>query len=97
MPFTTKQDLRDNYPYGLFTGGLGAQYGAEYLGASVIPVSSGSTARQLTILQVFMPDVLMCTPSDAMHLAEELKASGKIPDDIYLMAGIFGKVWAFRL
>lgn len=78
------------YGYGLFTGGLGAHYGAEYLGASVVPVSSGNTARQITILQDFMPDVLMCTPSYAMYLAEELKAAGKTPDDIYLKAGIFG-------
>lgn len=78
------------YGYGLFTGGLGAHYGVEELGASVIPVSSGNTARQITILQDFMPDVLMCTPSYAMYLAEELKASGKTPDDIYLKAGIFG-------
>ena len=78
------------YGYGLFTGGLGAHYGAEELGASVIPVSSGNTARQITILQDFMPDILMCTPSYAMYLAEELKASGKTPADIHLKAGIFG-------
>ena len=78
------------YGYGLFTGGLGAHYGAEELGASVIPVSSGNTARQITILQDFRPDILMCTPSYAMYLAEELKASGKSPADIHLKAGIFG-------
>lgn len=78
------------YGYGLFTGGLGAHYGAEELGASVIPVSSGNTARQVTILQDFRPDILMCTPSYAMYLAEELRAAGKGPADIYLKAGIFG-------
>ena len=67
------------YGYGLFTGGLGAHYGAEALGASVIPVSSGNTARQITILQDFRPDILMCTPSYAMYLAEELRAAGKTP------------------
>ena len=78
------------YGYGLFTGGLGAHCGAEKLGAAVIPVSSGNTARQITILQDFRPDVLMCTPSYAMYLAEELKASGKSTDDIYLKLGVFG-------
>ncbi len=78
------------YGYGLFTGGLGAHYGAEALGASVIPVSSGNTARQITILQDFRPDILMCTPSYAMYLAEELRAAGKTPGDIYLKAGVFG-------
>ena len=78
------------YGYGLFTGGLGAHYGAEALGASVIPVSSGNTARQITILQDFRPDILMCTPSYAMYLAEELRAAGKTPEDIYLKAGVFG-------
>lgn len=78
------------YGYGLFTGGLGAHYGAEALGASVIPVSSGNTARQITILQDFRPDILMCTPSYAMYLAEELRTAGKTPGDIYLKAGVFG-------
>ena len=78
------------YGYGLFTGGLGAHYGAEKLGAAVVPVSVGNTARQITILQDFKPDVLMATPSYAMYLAEELKASGKTPDDIYLKLGVFG-------
>jgi len=60
----TKNDIIHNaYGYGLFTGGLGAHYGAEKLGASVIPMSGGSTKRQITILQDFGPTAICCTPS----------------------------------
>jgi len=78
------------YGYGLFTGGLGVHYGAEKVGCAVIPVSSGNTARQITILKDFGPDILCCTPSYALYLAEELYASGGTKDDIKLKAGIFG-------
>jgi phenylacetate-CoA ligase len=78
------------YGYGLFTGGLGAHYGAEKIGCAVIPVSSGNTARQVTILTDFGPDIICCTPSYAMYLAEELYAQGFSKKDIKLTAGAFG-------
>ncbi|RPD47841.1 phenylacetate--CoA ligase [Hymenobacter sediminis] len=65
--------LQNAYGYGLFTGGLGIHYGAEKLGLTVIPVSGGSTDRQLQLLQDFQPEVLCATPSYAQVLAEELK------------------------
>lgn len=151
IPFTTKQDLRDNYPYdmfavpmeqvvrihassgttgkptvvgytkrdvdtwaelmarslaaaggtsgdiihnafgyGLFTGGLGAHYGAERLGASVIPVSGGNTKRQITIMQDFKPTILCGTPSYILHLAEVADELGVDFADLSFKSGIFG-------
>ena len=151
IPFTTKQDLRDNYPYdmfavpmgqvvrihassgttgkptvvgytkrdidtwaelmarsmsaagathgdiihnafgyGLFTGGLGAHYGAEKLGASVIPVSGGNTKRQITIMQDFKPTILCGTPSYILHLAEVADEMGVDFKDLSFKSGIFG-------
>ncbi len=151
LPFTTKQDLRDNYPYdmfavpmenivrihassgttgkptvvgytkrdintwaqlmarslaaaggtrgdiihnafgyGLFTGGLGAHYGAEKLGASVIPVSGGNTRRQITIMQDFKPTMLTGTPSYILHLAEIAQDMGVNFENLRFKSGIFG-------
>jgi len=151
VPFTTKQDLRDNYPYdmfavpmeqvvrihassgttgsptvvgytrrdienwaglmarslsaagagsgdiihnafgyGLFTGGLGAHYGAERLGASVIPVSGGNTRRQITIMKDFKPTILCGTPSYILHLAEVAEDMGVDFKDLCFTSGIFG-------
>lgn len=151
LPFTTKQDLRDNYPfglfavpkseivrvhassgttgkptvvgytrkdvstfaevvarslacagatkddfvqvafgYGLFTGGLGLHYGAEKLGAAVIPISGGNTAKQLQLLEDFGSTVLTCTPSYAAHLAEALAAAGIDAEKLPLRIGVFG-------
>ncbi len=151
LPFTTKQDLRDNYPYGmfavpmenivrihassgttgkptvvgytkrdintwaqlmarslaaaggtrgdiihnafgygLFTGGLGAHYGAEKLGASVIPVSGGNTRRQITIMQDFKPTMLTGTPSYILHLAEIAQDMGVSFENLRFKSGIFG-------
>lgn len=151
IPFTTKQDLRDNYPYdmfavpmeqvvrihassgttgkptvvgytkrdidtwadlmarslaaaggtngdiihnafgyGLFTGGLGAHYGAERLGASVIPVSGGNTKRQITIMQDFKPTLLCGTPSYILHLAEVAEEMGVDFAELSFKSGIFG-------
>lgn len=88
----TKKDIVQNgYGYGLFTGGLGAHYGAEKLGAAVIPVSGGNTKRQITIMQDFGSTVLTCTPSYALYLAEALKEAGIDPKkDTKLRIGIFG-------
>ncbi len=151
LPFTTKQDLRDNYPYGLFavplkdivrihsssgttgkptvvgytkrdletwkdlvsrimvaggvtkddivhiaftyglfTGGFGLHYGAEHIGASVIPVSSGNTNRQLLIMQDYRSSILVCTPSYALHIAEIMEKQGLSADDIHLKYALLG-------
>lgn len=79
-----------SYGYGLFTGGMGLHYGAERLGATAIPVSSGNTRRQIDILRDFHSDILCCTPSYAMYIGETLHEMGLTGDDIPLRAGIFG-------
>jgi phenylacetate-CoA ligase len=87
----TKNDIIHNaYGYGLFTGGLGAHYGAEKLGASVIPISGGNTKRQLMILQDFGPTAICCTPSYALNLAEQGAAMGVDMQSLKLRVGIFG-------
>jgi phenylacetate-CoA ligase len=86
-----KGDMVHNaYGYGLFTGGLGAHYGAECLGATVIPVSGGNTKRQITIMQDFGSTVLLSTPSYALNLAEAMDAMGVDPASLSLRVGIFG-------
>lgn len=79
-----------SYGYGLFTGGLGLHGGSQRLGATTIPVSSGNTPRQITILRDFGSTVLCCTPSYAAFLGETLHDMGLTPADIHLKAGIFG-------
>ena len=87
----TKNDkVHVSYGYGLFTGGLGLHYGAEYLGATTIPVSSGNTKRQVQILQDFESDILCCTPSYAMFIGETVRDMGIDPKSLKLRAGIFG-------
>jgi phenylacetate-CoA ligase len=87
----TKNDTIHNaFDYGLFTGGLGLHYGAEKIGASVIPMSGGNSKRQLMILQDFGPTAICCTPSYALHLAEEGKALGIDMKSLKLRVGIFG-------
>ncbi|MFZ4858353.1 MAG: phenylacetate--CoA ligase family protein [Desulfuromonadaceae bacterium] len=86
-----KGDIIHNaYGYGLFTGGLGAHYGAERLGASVIPISGGNTKRQIMIMQDFGSTVLTCTPSYALFMAEEAKVEGINFKELRLKVGIFG-------
>ena len=77
------------FGYGLFTGGFGLHGGAQLVGATVIPVSTGNTARQLTILQDFGSTAICCTPSYALYLAEEAEKAG-IVGKLKLRAGIFG-------
>ncbi len=77
------------YGYGLFTGGLGAHYGTERIGATAIPASVGNTARQLTIMQDFGTTILCCTPSYALYLAEAIEEAG-CKDKLQLKAGVFG-------
>jgi phenylacetate-CoA ligase len=78
------------YGYGLFTGGLGAHYGAEALGCTVIPVSGGMTERQVTLIQDFEPDVIMVTPSYMLAIVDEMQRGGIDPRTTSLQVGIFG-------
>ncbi len=78
------------YGYGLFTGGLGAHYGGEYLGATVIPVSGGFTERQVQLIVDFRPDVIMVTPSYMLAIADEFERQGFAASDCSLRIGIFG-------
>ncbi|GAA2414234.1 phenylacetate--CoA ligase [Nonomuraea africana] len=78
------------YGYGLFTGGLGAHYGAERLGCTVVPVSGGMTPRQVQLITDFRPDVIMVTPSYMLALLEEFEAQGLDPRETSLRLGIFG-------
>ncbi|RYY15734.1 MAG: phenylacetate--CoA ligase, partial [Cytophagaceae bacterium] len=82
--------LQNAYGYGLFTGGLGIHYGAEKLGLTVIPVSGGSTDRQLQLLQDFRPEVLCATPSYAQVLTEEIKRRGIAPGALNLQLAVLG-------
>jgi phenylacetate-CoA ligase len=78
------------YGYGLFTGGLGAHYGAERLGATVVPVSGGMTERQVTLIRDFQPDVIMVTPSYMLNIIDEMERQGVDPARCSLKYGIFG-------
>lgn len=78
------------YGYGMFTGGLGAHYGAEKIGARVIPMSSGNTDRQIKLLKDFEATTLCCTPSYAAYIAETLKKTGYDIKDFKLKSGCFG-------
>ena len=79
-----------SYGYGLFTGGLGAHYGSECIGATTVPVSVGNTARQIQILKDFGSTLICCTPSYALYIAETLKEMNVDKKDIKLKAGLFG-------
>ncbi|MBL4901487.1 MAG: phenylacetate--CoA ligase [Desulfocapsa sp.] len=87
---TAKDMVHNAYGYGLFTGGLGAHYGIERLGATVIPVSGGNTKRQITIMKDFASTVLLATPSYALNLAETMEAVGVDPKSLSLRVGVFG-------
>jgi phenylacetate-CoA ligase len=78
------------YGYGLFTGGLGAHYGAEKLGATVIPMSGGQTEKQVQLIVDFKPDIIMVTPSYMLAIAEEMERQGIDPHKTSLKIGIFG-------
>ena len=87
----TKDDIfQIAYGYGLFTGGLGAHYGAENIGASVIPLSSGNTEKQIHLMHDFGTTVLCCTPSYALFMADAIKDMGIDRDSLKLKAGAFG-------
>ena len=78
------------YGYGLFTGGLGAHYGAEKLGCTVIPMSGGQTEKQVQLIADFKPDIIMVTPSYMLAIAEEIERQGIDPRSTSLKVGIFG-------
>ncbi|GAB3653506.1 phenylacetate--CoA ligase [Nocardioides korecus] len=82
--------LHNAYGYGLFTGGLGAHYGAERLGCTVVPVSGGMTERQVQLITDFEPEVIMVTPSYMLAIVEEMERQGIDPRRTSLQVGIFG-------
>ena len=79
-----------SYGYGLFTGGLGAHYGAEHLGLTVVPFGGGQTERQVQLIQDFRPDIIMVTPSYMLAIADEFERQGLDPARSSLRLGIFG-------
>ncbi|MBF0117406.1 MAG: phenylacetate--CoA ligase [Desulfobacterales bacterium] len=87
----TKDDVvQISFNYGLFTGGFGHHYGAERIGASVIPISSGNTNRQIKIMQDFRTTALICTPSYAMLIADTIREMGMNINSLCLKYGLFG-------
>ncbi len=95
----TRGDIIHNaYGYGLFTGGLGVHYGAEKLGASVIPVSGGNTKRQIVIMKDFKPTILTATPSYTLHLVDVAMEVGLDFRDLSFKFGIFGaEPWSEKM
>jgi phenylacetate-CoA ligase len=90
--------VHNAYGYGLFTGGLGAHYGAERVGAAVIPISGGNSKRQIMIMQDFGSTILMSTPSYALNLADVMKEMGVAPSSLKLRAGLFGaEPWSEKM
>ncbi|MDI6686949.1 MAG: phenylacetate--CoA ligase [Desulfobacterales bacterium] len=95
---TRKDIIHNAYGYGLFTGGLGIHYGAEKLGASVIPVSGGNTKRQVVIMKDFGPTILTATPSYTLYLAEVAEEMGVSFHDLKFKFGIFGaEPWSEKM
>src|SRR5439155_17807387 len=82
--------LHNAYGYGLFTGGLGLHYGGERLGLAVVPVSGGLTDRQLMLIEDFRPEVISCTPSYALTLAQAFRERGVAPGEIGLRYAVVG-------
>jgi len=85
-----KDKVHVSYGYGLFTGGLGAHYGAERLGCTVIPMSGGQTEKQVQLIKDFDPDIIMVTPSYMLNIADEMSRQGIDHNKIALRLGIFG-------
>jgi len=99
MVGVTKEDIiQVAYGYGLFTGGLGLHYGAEKLGASVVPISGGNTKKQLELMHDFGSTVLACTPSYAAFLGEAIRQQEGLIDKIKLEVGVFGaEPWSLEM
>ncbi len=95
---TSRDVVQIAFGYGLFTGGFGLHYGAERVGAAVIPVSSGRSERQITIMKDFGSTALVCTPSYAIHLAEVMQQMGVQPAELALRLGFFGgEFWSEQM
>lgn len=95
---TANSIIQNAYGYGLFTGGLGVHYGAEKIGAKIIPISAGHTKRQIMIMKDFGTNILTCTPSYALHLAEVMEELGVSKEDLSLTGGLFGaEPWSQNL
>lgn len=90
--------IQNGYGYGLFTGGLGVHYGAQRIGATVVPISAGNTKRQIEIMQDFGSTIITCTPSYALYLAEVLEEEGIGKKKIRLKTGCFGaEMWTEKM
>jgi phenylacetate-CoA ligase len=87
---TADDIILNSYGYGLFTGGLGAHYGGEQLGATVIPMSGGQTEKQVQLIRDFKPTVMMATPSYMLTIADEMQRQGMTANDTSLRLGMFG-------
>ncbi len=87
---TAEDTVQISFGYGLFTGGFGLHYGCERVGATVVPVSSGNTRRQIKIMRDFNSTVLVCTPSYALYIADTLRELGVDPGELGLRIGMFG-------
>ena len=87
---TSRDKIHVAYGYGLFTGGLGAHYGGEFMGAAVIPVGGGFTERQVQLINDFKPDIIMATPSYMLAIADEFERQGLDAANSSLRVGIFG-------
>lgn len=95
---TGESFVHSAFGYGLFTGGFGVHHGAARLGATVLPISSGTTDRQLRMILDLCPDVLCCTPSYAIYLGEAFRSTGITPDELSLRVGVFGaEPWTERM
>lgn len=95
---TTRDVVQNAYGYGLFTGGMGVHYGAERLGATVVPISGGNTSRQIMLMRDFGTTILTCTPSYALFLGEEIISAGLDPKELKLKIGVFGaEPWSERM
>ncbi len=99
MAGATDEDIIQNcYGYGMFTGGMGVHYGAQRIGATVVPISAGNTKRQLEVMQDFGATVITCTPSYALYLAEVAEDEGISSKKIKLKAGCFGaEMWGEKI
>ncbi|MGO9015453.1 MAG: phenylacetate--CoA ligase family protein [Dissulfurispiraceae bacterium] len=99
MAQATEEDIIQNcYGYGMFTGGMGVHYGAQRIGATVVPISAGNTKRQLEVMQDFGTTVITCTPSYALYLAEVAEEEGIITKKIKLKSGCFGaEMWSEKI
>jgi len=99
MAGTTKDDIIQNcYGYGLFTGGFGVHYGAQKIGATVVPASAGNTRKQIEIMRDLGTTILTCTPSYALYLAEVAQEIGIPPTTLKLKAGSFGaEMWTEQM